>query len=62
MADVVGLLEARALLEQVGDAIDRQQRQHQQPSRHAGDRDQHDAHALVRRARGDEGENISSAA
>ena len=44
MADVIGLLEARALLEQLGDAVDREQRrEHQHHHQHAGDRDQHDA-------------------
>ena len=51
MADVVGLVEARALLEQLGDAVDREQRgEHQRHRGDAGDRDQHDAQALVGRA------------
>ena len=52
VADVVALLERGALLEQVGDLVDRQQRGDEGRDDHdAGDGDQHDAHALARRAR-----------
>ncbi len=56
--DVVALVERGALLEQVGDLVDRQQRRDERGDHHKRrERDQDDANALVRRSAGDEGQD-----